>query len=104
MFGSSSIYMHVGHSGKTVNRKRFIPVNRTVTEIRDNLSFCLPAVYALSGCDTTSFFKVGKYTAYTKLQSNIDGLLNLECLGNIRCSGNSYKVCLTLVWIQKQIL
>ena len=36
----------------------------------------LPAAHALTGCDTSSLFKIGKHTAYTKLVEHVKSTPN----------------------------
>jgi len=82
MFGDTKVYMNAGHCTKTTNRQRFIPVNRITDDIGQDTSSCLPASHVISGSDTTSsLFKVGKRTAYSKLKQNIAHLAPLSRLG-----------------------
>lgn len=63
-----SICMHAGHATPNRDRRRFIPVSSIVENVGRDLCESLPAAHALTGCDTTSScFKIGKRTAYTKL-------------------------------------
>ena len=74
--------MNAGHCSKTTNRQRFIPVNEITSKIGQDVSICLPAAHAISGCDTTSsLFKIGKRTAYNTLVVNIADMLSLAELG-----------------------
>lgn len=90
MFGDTKVYMNAGHCTKATNRQRFIPINSITDEIGQDASRCLPASHALSGCDTTSsFFKIGKRTAYSKLMQNIGELTPLANLGQTRDTTNA---------------
>ena len=54
VFGDCKVYMKAGHCSKATNRQRFIPVNTITDQIGEDVSLCLPASHAISGCDTTS--------------------------------------------------
>ena len=72
MFANCKVYMNAGHCSKTTDRHWFIPVNDITSKIGQDVSICLPASLATSGCDTTSsLFKIGKRTAYNTLVVNI---------------------------------
>ena len=76
--------MEAGHQGKTINRKRFIPVHTIAQKLGKTVCQCLPAVHALTGCDTTSgLHKVGKRTAYTKLVQYANQLPALGTFGTV---------------------
>ena len=78
MFGSASVLLHKGHIGK----ERFVPINTVCEKLGETLCRCLPACHALAGCDTTSsFFKIGKTTAFTKLQKHLEELRDLSDFG-----------------------
>lgn len=63
-----AVYMHDGHTTTYANRKCYIPVSKIATEISHDICQSLPAAHCLTGCDrTSSFFKIGKCTAYAKL-------------------------------------
>ena len=71
--------MNAGHCSKTTNRQRF---NEITSKIGQDVSICLPASHAISGCDTTSsLFKIRKRTAYSTLVVNIADMLSLAELG-----------------------
>ena len=71
-------YMNAGHCSETTNRQRFIPVNEITSKTGQDVSICLPASHAISGCDTTSsLFNIGRRTAYNMLVVNIAGMLSL---------------------------
>lgn len=76
---SREVYMHAGHAGKFTTKERFIPVTKIAEEVGPLLCSILPAMHALSGCDTTSgFFKIGKRTAFNALQKHQDELKGLS--------------------------
>ncbi len=78
----AEVYMHAGHSGKAVTRERYIPVHEIAKSLDDKVCLCLPAIHALTGCDSTSaLFRVGKRTAYTKLVENVDAIQELSKFG-----------------------
>ena len=78
MFANCKVYMNAGHCSKTTNRHRFIPINEITSKIGQDVSICLPASHAISGCDTTSsLFKISKRTAYSTLVVNIADMLPL---------------------------
>ena len=78
MLANYKVYMNAGHYSKTTNRQRFIPVNEITSKIGHDVSICLPASHAISGCDTTaSLFKIGKRTAYNTLVVDIADMLYL---------------------------
>ena len=82
IFANCNVYMNAGHCSKTTNRQMFIPVNEITSKIGQDVSICLPASHAISGCDTTSsLFKIGKRTAYNMLVVNIADMLTLAKLG-----------------------
>ena len=77
--------MNAGHCSKTTNSQRFIPVNEITSKTELDVSICLPASHAISGCDiASSLFKIGKRTAYNTLVVNIADMLCLTELG--QCS------------------
>ena len=47
----------------------------------EDVSICLPASHAISGCDTSSLFKIDKRTAYNTLVVNIADMPSLAELG-----------------------
>lgn len=76
---SPEVYMHAGHAGKIVTRERYIPVHTIADKIGEQFCLCLPAMHALTGCDSTSsIFKIGKRTAYKTLVKNTDKLTALS--------------------------
>ena len=67
--------MHEGHAGKIVTRERYMPVHCIAAKLGELFCLCLPALHALTGCDSTSaIFKLGKRTAYKTLLKNTDKL------------------------------
>lgn len=78
MFGSSEVYMHSGHG----LRERFIPVFSISEKLGPDFCDCLPACHALTGCDTTSsLYRIGKTTAFTKLKSHLNELKEMTRFG-----------------------
>ena len=81
---ADDVYMHVGHSEKFVSKERFIPVHHISTKLGKAACKSLPAVYALSGCDTTSaLYRLGKRTAYSALTKIADALQGLEAFQDV---------------------
>jgi hypothetical protein len=77
------VYMEAGHQTKTANRHRFIAVHSIEKALGDTFCSCLPAMHAMTGCDSCSaIYKVGKRTAFTKLTQNIENLKQLSCVGS----------------------
>ncbi|KAG1687923.1 Glutamate receptor ionotropic, kainate 1 [Nymphon striatum] len=67
--------LNQGHSGK----ERYIPVHEIVTQVKPIVCECLPAVHAITGCDTTcSFSRIGKRTAYSTLIKNAHTLSDMK--------------------------
>ena len=78
MFGSSTVFMHSGHGMK----ERYVPINTISEKIGKDLSSCLPACHALTGCNTTSsLYRIGKSTAFNKLKSHLSELKDLAHVG-----------------------
>lgn len=68
----TEVFMHAGHVTQFTRRERFIPVNQIVDKLGRELCQNLPAAHALTGCDTTSsLFKIGKRSAFSKLASQV---------------------------------
>ena len=64
----STVYMHAGHSTQYTQRERFIPINTIMESLGHELCRNLPAVHALTGCDSTStLFRIGKRIVYAQL-------------------------------------
>lgn len=79
---AAQVFMHAGHSGQTTNRERYIPVTQLVETLGNAFIQCLPALHAITGCDTTSStYMIGKKKAYTKLKQNMDILKDLRHFG-----------------------
>ena len=73
------VYMHAGHAGKIVTCERYIPVHSIAAKLGELFCLCLPAMHALTGCDSMSaIFKLGKHTAYKTLLKNTDKLAALS--------------------------
>lgn len=75
-------YMHSGHTGQRTNRERFIPVHSICQNVGENVARALPSAHALTGCDSTSsLYKIGKKTAFSKLVQYAEDLPALSTLG-----------------------
>ncbi|KAL7380780.1 hypothetical protein ABVT39_023998 [Epinephelus coioides] len=89
MFGSSIVYMHAGHG----MRERYVPINTISEKLGKDMSSCLPACHALTGCDTTSsLYRIGKTTAFTKLKTHLSELKDLAHFGLSACLEDSLPV------------
>ena len=75
-------YMHAGHTSQRTNRDKFIPVHSICGRLGENIANSLPAAYVLTGCDSTSsFYKIGKTTAYGRLVRYVEAVLALATMG-----------------------
>ena len=64
--------MHAGHNADVVTHEQYIPVNAILAEVGHDFACCLHAALAITGFDKTSgFFKIGKHSAFTKLQHHV---------------------------------
>ena len=64
-------------------QKRLIPIHTTVQELGPTICTILPALHALSGCDSTSsLYGTGKKKAMQALKSNIASLDKLVDMGS----------------------
>jgi len=71
--------MHAGHSGEMTTNERYIPIHQLADKIGQKVCACLPAMHALTGCDSTiALFRIGKRTAYSTLVKNTDNVSGLE--------------------------
>ena len=78
LLGTASIFMHAGHR----DRQRYITVSDISEKLGVALSESLPACHALTGCDTTSsLFRIGKTTAFNKLEKHMDEIQGLRTFG-----------------------
>lgn len=65
LFRDKKIYVQTGHFNQTTNKLRYIDVNSIASKLGSDFCSYLPAIHALTGCDTTSaIFKIGKKTAF----------------------------------------
>ena len=79
---SPEVYMHCGHSGQDITKERYIPVHEIASKLGSDICNILPAVHALSGCDSTSaIYLRGKRTAFTVL---IKIAKALQCLSHLQ--------------------
>lgn len=70
------------HTG-TGRLKQFLPVHDYVKRLGDDICTLLPAMHALTGCDSTSSLNgVGKKKAFSVLTKNKNILQDLEKLGS----------------------
>ena len=64
------MFWETGTTTKYENNHRFVPVNDIIKQHGEDMMRILPAIHALSGCDTTSaLFYIGKKNAF-KVVSN----------------------------------
>ena len=75
MFGSSLVYMHAGHGMREI----YVPINTICERIGKDMSNCLPACRALTGCGTTSsLYRIGK-TCLPVYQHVMHNCINNSC-------------------------
>jgi len=79
---SEEVFMHAGHSGKNVTNERYVPIHTIAEKLTEDVCSIIPAVHALSGCDTnSSLHGLGKWTVYnviTKTAKDMEGLVHYE--------------------------
>lgn len=78
LLGTASMFVHAGHG----DRQRFVPVSRISKNLGTAVCESLPAYHALTECDTTSsLFKIGKISAFNKLEKHINELQGMRNFG-----------------------
>lgn len=102
------VYMHAGHTTQFTQRECFIPINAIVDKIGANLCQNLPAVHAITGCDSTSsLYKVGKNVAYTKLAGFVKddplGLVDFGLTNNVDDDISSARKYVLSVYSNKRV-
>ena len=86
------------------NRQWFIPVSKTCRKLGNDVCRNLPAAHALTGCDSTSsLYKVGKRSVYTKLLSNNTNLANLCMIGLSDEAVNVAKIFILILYGNKKM-
>lgn len=79
---TDELWFQTGGITSSKDCRRFIPVHEIVTSLRPMFCKILPAVHALTGCDTTcSIFGIGKKTVYKVLKVNLEEFDGLVCVG-----------------------
>ena len=74
--------MHAGHG----MRERYVPINIISQKLGKDMSSCLPACHALTGRATTSsLYRIGKNTAFTKLKTHLSELKDQAHFGLSPC-------------------
>ncbi len=83
-FGNiKEMWMHTGTVTNTADLKRYIPVHDLCTTLHSTIPEILPAVHALTGCDTTSsFFCIGKRTMFRHLADKPEQWSQLSSLSS----------------------
>jgi len=77
--GIEEFYFKTG----TGNKKRFILMHLVADRLGEDIAHVLPRLYALSGCDSTSFFSgIGKQRWMTMASAHPDLLKGLKKLGS----------------------
>ena len=67
----------------TGTKRRYISIHQTVSQSGKNIREVLPAIHALTGCDSTSCLaNIGKKKAITTIKNNFDDLNELRSLGS----------------------
>ena len=83
----SEVWVAAGHVTKTVDKRRLIPVHRTVANSNPTLLNILPAVHALTGCDSvSSLYGIGKKSVMKILQDS--GSVTYQNLSEIATDSN----------------
>ncbi len=78
MFHSSLVYMHAGQGIREI----YVPINTTSEKPGKDMSNCLQTCHGLTGCDTTSsLYRTGQTTAFTKLKTHPSQLKDLTLFG-----------------------
>ena len=73
------IFMHTGHKDK----ERFVPIHVISQKLGSIVCSILPAVHAITGCDSTSsIHKIGKNRAYIKMMNEKEQIKDLADLGD----------------------
>ena len=73
------VWMETGRVTKTLGLRRFTPIHDIGGSVGPEICGALPALHALTGCDTvSSFFVIGKKTALNTAQAI--GVYDLRCL------------------------
>lgn len=66
---TQELWFHTGSITNTMDGRRFIPVHSICSILNPVLCNILPAVHAITGCDTTSsLFRIGKRTVFKVLK------------------------------------
>ena len=78
----SKMWIETGTVTKSTDLHRFIPVHDIVNAISPSFTRILPAVHALTGCDSTSaFFHIGKKSVYRCIQKSPNTYTDLASMG-----------------------
>ena len=82
------------------NRRRYIPIHDIVSAIGPDICKVLPALHALTGCDSTSTLRgIGKKTSFRKLLRAKNHHTNISQLANIiPPTENTIHACEQLVY------
>ncbi|CAC5397473.1 unnamed protein product [Mytilus coruscus] len=84
MTHTSELWLQMGNISSVKDGRRFLPIHQLCACLSPTICKLLPAVHALTGCDTTSsLFGVGKQTVYKTLKDTHDYFSGLQSFGNI---------------------
>lgn len=77
----SELWIQAGTVSTTTDHRRFIPVHKICQSLSPVICNVLPAVHALTGCDTvSSFYSIGKRTVFKVLSQNANDFAGLNAL------------------------
>ena len=80
---SEEVYMHAGHSAETVSNIRYVPIHTIAGKLQCNVCNILPAIHAVTGCDSTSSLnRIGKRTVFNVMMKCATDLQGLEDVTN----------------------
>ena len=80
---ANKTYMQAGHEGVSTNKRRLIPIHDIVVKLPQTTVRCLPAMHALTGCDTTSSLcRIGKKSAFSCLLKHTEKVKALVQMGS----------------------
>ena len=75
---TTELWIQTGTITSTMDQRRYIPVHEICQSLSHVMHDILPAVHALTGCDTTSsFYGIGKRTVFKIVNNNPDEFASL---------------------------
>ena len=80
---ATKLYFWTGRCGANTDETRFVPAHKLFELLTQEQHEILLSVYCLTGCDTcSSFYSIGKKTAFKAFMQNADIFQGLSLLGN----------------------